>query len=345
MAAHVGVGLFTGQIPQGSARTFAQEYRETLELVRLAEALGFESAWVSEHHGVSDGYLPSLLPMLAAFASVTERIALGTGIVLTPFHDPLRLAEDSAVVDQLSDGRLLLGLGIGWREEEFRMFGVPMRERLQRTVETIEILRRAWTGRRFSFEGRAFRYDRVRVTPPPARPGGPPIYLGGYTERSVRRAGRLGDGYVVDADVLDEVAPTFQLFEEAARQAGKDPRGMALVLLQNVVVDEEGSGWKVAGEGVAHQLGAYDAWEAGADTPDRDRLDLGPPDEQAMLRSTISGTPAEVVQGLRPVVEAFGARAELHLVVRLHYPGMSFHDASTMLEVFAKDVLPALRGD
>jgi alkanesulfonate monooxygenase SsuD/methylene tetrahydromethanopterin reductase-like flavin-dependent oxidoreductase (luciferase family) len=186
MTVHIGLGLFTAQIPTGSDRTFEREYRETLELVRLAESSGFDSAWVSEHHGASDGYLPSLLPMLAAFATVTQRIALGTGVVLTPFHDPLRLAEDAAVVDQLSGGRLILGLGSGWREEEFRAFGVPKAERVLRTVETVEILRRAWTGRRFSFEGRAFRHDRVRVTPPPAQRGGPPIYLGGYAERAFK---------------------------------------------------------------------------------------------------------------------------------------------------------------
>src|SRR5438105_7949732 len=104
-----------------------------LELVRQAEALGFDSAWVSEHHGTSDGYLPSLLTMLAAFAAVTERIELGTGVVLTPLHDPIRLAEDCAVVDQLSAGRLILGLG--WREEEFRMLRIPIKERLARHVE------------------------------------------------------------------------------------------------------------------------------------------------------------------------------------------------------------------
>src|SRR5919197_4471966 len=196
MSVHVGVGLFTGQIPPGSDRTFTQEYRDSVELVRLAEALGFESAWVSEHHGAGDGYLPSLLPMLAAFAAATERIALGTGIVLTPFHDPLRLAEDAAVVDQLSGGRLILGLGLGWREEEFRMFGQPVSERVARTVEAVEILRRAWTAERFSFQGRIHSYDRVLVTPPPSRAEGIPIYIGGHRQQAVRRAGEIGDGYI-----------------------------------------------------------------------------------------------------------------------------------------------------
>jgi alkanesulfonate monooxygenase SsuD/methylene tetrahydromethanopterin reductase-like flavin-dependent oxidoreductase (luciferase family) len=129
MGVRVGIGLFTAQLPASSKRSFEQEYRETLELVRLAERVGFDSAWVSEHHGSSDGYLPSLLPMLAAFAAVTERIELGTGVILTPLHDPLRLAEDAAVVDQLSGGRLLLGIGNGWREEEFRMFDASKAER------------------------------------------------------------------------------------------------------------------------------------------------------------------------------------------------------------------------
>jgi probable F420-dependent oxidoreductase len=345
VSVRIGLGLFTGQVPPGSQRTFATEYREMLDLVRLAEAVGFDSAWVSEHHGASDGYLPSLLPMLAAFAAVTERIRLGTGIVLTPFHDPLRLAEDAAVVDQLSEGRLILGLGIGWREEEFRMFGVPMRERLARTTETIEILRRAWTGRRFSFHGRRYRYDRVKVTPPPARPGGPPIYLGGYAERAVRRAGRLADGYITDADAIEEVRPALAVFDEGAREVGKDPHALGLALLQNAFVSREGDAWEMARPGVAHQLGTYSAWDAGADTPDHDELEPIPPDDATMRRWTAAGTPAEVVRSLRPLVEAFGDRSELHLIVRLHYPGMDFETASRAVEVFAEEVAPGLKGD
>src|SRR5438093_6841821 len=159
MAVQIGIGLFTAQVPPDSGRTFSQEYREIVDLVRLAETMGFDSAWVSEHHGSSDGYMPSLLPTLAAFAAATERIKLGTGVLLAPFHNPLRLAEDAAVIDQISGGRLILGLGLAWREEEFRMFGIPIKERVRRTVETIEILRRAWTGERFSFDGRIYPLD------------------------------------------------------------------------------------------------------------------------------------------------------------------------------------------
>ena len=141
MTFKLGTGLYTGQIPSTSPRTFHQEYQDTLALVRLTEDEGLDSAWVSEHHGSADGYLPSLLPLLAAFAAVTERIELGTGVVLAPFHDPLRLAEDFAVVDQISGGRVIAGLALGWRDEEFRAFGIDPHTKVGRTIEISKILR------------------------------------------------------------------------------------------------------------------------------------------------------------------------------------------------------------
>jgi probable F420-dependent oxidoreductase len=348
MSVRVGIGLFTAQLPAGSSRSFAQEYRETLEIVRLAEQVGFDSAWVSEHHGSSDGYLPSLLPALAAFAAVTERIELGTGVVLTPLHDPLRLAEDAAVVDQLSGGRLLLGLGNGSREEEFRMFGVPMSERAVRTEETIEILRRAWSGRRFSFEGRALQLDQVRVTPPPARPDGPPILLGGYARGAIERAGRLADGYVTDETGPDEVRENLVFIDQAARGVGRDPRGLEIVLLQNVFVWPDGEPWTDdhpwphIRTGVTQQLGTYEAWDAGADTPDLDRLEPVPLSEDDLRLWTPAGSPETVLGALLPAVRDYRDR-ELHLVVRLHYPGMDAETAGRAVELFAAEVLPGLK--
>ncbi len=343
MTVRIGLGLFTGQIPPGSDRTFRQEYHDMLELTRLAETLGFDSVWVSEHHGSSDGYLPSLLPVLGALAAATDRMLLGTGVLLVPFHHPIRLAEDAAVVDQLSGGRLLLGLGLGWREEEFRMFGLSYRERARRTIETVEILRRAWSGERFSHDGRIFRLDEVKVTPAPASEGGPPIYLGGHAEPAVRRAGRMGDGYIRSRSGLDAAKESLRLAEESAREAGKDPASLGFALLQNTFVWEEGNGWEVVREGVSHQLGVYPAWAAGSDTPGRP-LKVSPPDEKTLRDTTPGGDRHQVVQALRPIVDAFAGRQEFHLVVRLHYPGMDIDTSARAVELFGAEVIPALKG-
>jgi probable F420-dependent oxidoreductase len=344
MAVKVGIGLFTGQVMPGTERTFSREYREVLEMVRLAETLGFESAWVSEHHGAGDGYLPSLLPMLAAMAAVTERIRLGTGVLLTPFHDPLRLAEDAAVVDQLSGGRLILGLGLAWREEEFRMFGQGMGERLRRTTETVDVLRRAWTGERFSFEGRHYRYDRVLVTPKPFREDGVPIYIGGMRDEAIRRAGRIADGYIRTRSNANSWQAALSLAEQGAREAGKDPARLGYAQLQNAFVwDDTQSGWQVAGNGVAHQMGVYAGWDEGADTPDQGFF-LKPPPEDALRHITPTGSPREIAALLRSQIEPFRDRQEFRLIVRLHYPGMDFDTAARAIELFGEQVLPALQG-
>jgi probable F420-dependent oxidoreductase len=340
----VGLGLFTGQIPSGSDRTFAQEYRDVVELSRLAETLGFDSVWVSEHHGSGDGYLPSLLPMLAALAAATDRVQLGTGVMLTPFHHPLRLAEDAAVVDQLSEGRLNLGLGLGWREEEFRMFDVPVPERVRRTSETVEILRKAWTGERFTHDGRSFSFRDVRVTPPPAREGGPPIHLGGFVEDAVRRAGALGDGYIRSRGGVEDGKEALAWAEEGAREAGKDPESLTFVQLQNAFVWEDGDAWARVRDGAAHQLGVYAGWRAGTDTPEHPELEVMPPDEESLRELTPAGDREEVLHALRPLVDAFGDRQEFHLVVRLHYPGMDLDTASRSVELFGAEVLPPLKG-
>jgi probable F420-dependent oxidoreductase len=344
VAALIGVGLFTGQIPPGSSRTFTQEYREIVDLVRLAETLGFDSAWVSEHHGAGDGYMSSLLPTLAAFAAATDRIKLGTGVLLTPLHHPLRLAEDAATVDLISGGRLILGLGLGWREEEFRMFGVPLASRVRRATETVEILRRAWTGERFSFEGRAYSFDQVRVTPAPEREGGVPIYLGGSVERSIRRAGQLGDGFIrTRSGDAERMREDLMLAESGARGAGRDVDHFAFAQLQNAFVWEGGDAWEIVGPGAGHQIGVYGGWAAGGDTPGRDFL-VAPVEEDSLRKLTPCGTPQEVAHALRPIVEAFAGRREFHLIVRLHYPGMDFATAAHAMELFAARVVPALKG-
>jgi len=341
VTARFGLGLFTGQVPAGG--DFSREYAETIELARIAESAGFDSVWVSEHHGSSDGYLPSLMVFLGALAAATSRVELGTGLVLAPLHDPLRLAEDAAVVDALSGGRLVLGLGLGWREEEFRMFRIPFAERRARFVDTIGILRQAWKGERFSFHGEVFDFEDVRVTPPATRTGGPPILVGGYVSGAYRRAGTTADGYMGDGSDLEELAKAVRMMEFAATEAHRDPAALRVALMQNAFVADEGSdAWQIAREGVLHQWGTYDSWDAGHDTPAHDSLEPAT-DEAEARAATIAGTPQEVVERLRPAIDAFASRpAGLDLVVRLHYPGLAFEQAARAVELFADRVIPAL---
>jgi probable F420-dependent oxidoreductase len=344
VAVKVGIGLFTGEVMPGTERTFHREYREVLEMACLAETLGFDSAWVSEHHGAGDGYLPSLLPMLSAIAAVTSRIQLGTGVMLAPFHDPLRLAEDAAFVDQLSGGRLMLGLGLGWREEEFRMWGQDPRERLPRTTETVEILRRAWTGERFSFSGRHFSYDDIQVTPRPFGERGVPIYIGGMSDPAIRRAGRIGDGYIRTRSDADTWPAAVATAERGAREAGKDAAALRYAQLQNAFAwDDAESGWEVISGGAAHHLGVYAGWAAGSDTPGHG-FSLGDLPEEVLRHMNPTGTPAEIAHLLRNMIEPFRDRREFHLIVRLHYPGMGFDVASRAIELFGEQVLPSLKG-
>ena len=340
MSFKIGVGLFTGQVPAGSARTFTQEYRDYLDLVRRVEEVGLDSAWVSEHHFAADGYLPSLLPLLAAFAAVTERIELGTGVVLAPFHDPIRLAEDFAVVDLLSGGRTICGLGIGWREDEFRAFDIDVATRTRRLKEMTEILRLAWAEGRFTYNGKHYSYEDVTVTPKPERPL--PILIGGFVDDAIRRAGRIGDGYLSSRADPKRVAESFEMAAAERAKAGLD--GPPIVgLLQNAfVTDDPERDWPVVRDGIGHQLGVYVGWRVGTDVPGKD-LKVMPPPEADIRRTTAYGTPDEVVEYLSPIAEVLGRYPESHLVLRMHYPGMDAAPAARAIELLGTRVAPKLR--
>jgi alkanesulfonate monooxygenase SsuD/methylene tetrahydromethanopterin reductase-like flavin-dependent oxidoreductase (luciferase family) len=184
----VGFGSLTCQRGPGDRRSDGERYREALELAATAEQLGFDSVWLSEHHFFADGYTPSPMVLAGALATRTGRVALGTGVLLAPLHNPVRLAEDAATVQLLSDGRLILGLAQGWRRREFDGLGISFHGRHLRLEEIVRTLREAWS------EG--------PVTPKPQPP--PPIWIGGSSELAVRRAGRLGDVYLASWSTLEK---------------------------------------------------------------------------------------------------------------------------------------------
>jgi alkanesulfonate monooxygenase SsuD/methylene tetrahydromethanopterin reductase-like flavin-dependent oxidoreductase (luciferase family) len=153
-------------------------YSEILDQIAWGESHGFDDVWLSEHHFIEDGYLPSILPVAAAIAARTKRIRIASGVLLIPFHNPVRLAEDIAVVDVISGGRLELGVGVGFKLEEFEAFGVPFKERGPRTNQSLDIIRRLLSGETLTLKSDFFNFKNIKVTPEPIQKPHPPIWLG-----------------------------------------------------------------------------------------------------------------------------------------------------------------------
>jgi probable F420-dependent oxidoreductase len=210
-------------------------------IAQAAESAGFDSLWTVEHVIVPDGYestypydpsgkmpggdsadIPDPLMWLAFLAGQTSTLKLGTGILILPQRNPIVLAKETATLDKLSNGRLLLGIGVGWLEEEFDAIGVPFAERGARTDEYVAVMRALWSEEKASHHGEFFDFDGAISNPKPAN-GPVPVVIGGHTPIAARRAGRLGDGFFPGKGSNDDLRDLLVVMRESAEKAGRDP--------------------------------------------------------------------------------------------------------------------------
>ncbi|MEE9276126.1 MAG: LLM class flavin-dependent oxidoreductase [bacterium] len=195
---------------------------EAFSYAERAEALGFDSLWVGDHIAFH-GHYPEALATLAAFAARTRRITLGACVYLLPLRRPAIAAKAAATVDYLSEGRFIFGVGVGGEgEAEFELCGVPLKERGARTDEALEILRKLWSGEEVAHAGRFFRFGPVRQSPPPASPGGPPVWVGGRSEAAQRRAALRAEGYVSYLYSPERYAEGLDKMRAWAAEAGRE---------------------------------------------------------------------------------------------------------------------------
>jgi probable F420-dependent oxidoreductase len=169
-----------------------------------------------------DDPIPDPLDWLAFVAGATDRLILGTAILILPEHQPVILAKRLATIDALSRGRLRAGVGVGWLREEAEAVGVPFDERGPRTDEYIRAMRALWSEEVASFEGRFVAFRGVKSRPRPTRPGGVPIVVGGHSRPAARRAGRLGDGFYPLGVDPDDLAGLLELMRKEAAASGRD---------------------------------------------------------------------------------------------------------------------------
>jgi alkanesulfonate monooxygenase SsuD/methylene tetrahydromethanopterin reductase-like flavin-dependent oxidoreductase (luciferase family) len=324
--------------PPNSGRSFQEVYAEMLTQAEVADAAGFDSIWLTEHHFTDDGYLPAMMPAAAAIAARTKRVEIGTFVLLAPFQHPLKLAEDVAVVDVISGGRIRLGIGQGYRQEEFDGFGVPREQRLGRTLETLEILKLAWKGERFDFHGKYFHFHDVRVLPAPVSQPFPELLWGVGAPKAIQRAARLDMSFACVGGRKE-----IGIYTDALKAAGKDPARYSIVNSRALyVADSEEQAWADTRDALMYQAELYGKWLKTAQSQDGGKGEvLIRPDAERLRRTTVLGSPAQVRKRLAEIVESAPIT---ELVIAMQLPGLDPKKARRSLERFSAEVLPALHG-
>jgi alkanesulfonate monooxygenase SsuD/methylene tetrahydromethanopterin reductase-like flavin-dependent oxidoreductase (luciferase family) len=331
--------MFSHQVPPGRGIAPSQPYADMLRCLPRAEELGYESVFQVSHHVQPDGLCPSPLIAMAGAAAVTERMRIGTGCLLVPLYAPLKLAEDVAVLDCLSGGRLVFGVAPGYVSEEFAAYGVPREERVARFWEALDLCHAAWTKESFSFSGRFYEVPETSVMPKPVQSPVPVWYGLSGPKSLARAAGRGGvlmpsprhgieeirahlghwreaGGAVDTLPVMREVfvAETNAKAEELAAPA-------VTYLFRELYGKKSAAGERVLRDDSGNVVGAqeqvdFDNFKA--------RYVIGDPDfaiaEVARLRDELGAT---------------------DVLCWMHLPGIAGPDAMRSVELFAREVMPA----
>ena len=311
------------------------------EIVRLEE-LGYDQVMLTEHHFVEDGYNPALLPTAAAIAVRTSRIRIGTFILLMPFHDPVRVAEDVACVDILSNGRFDLGVGQGYRAGEFHSLNIPRSERAPRMAEGIELVHRLWTEENVTFKG---KYNNVRdmtLYPKPVQKPCPPIWIGCRTEKATRRAAQMG--FHMMATLGPDPAPSYRA---ALKEFGRNPDNFNIAQLRVVyTAPSTDQAWEEAAPHLHYMMMHYGKWLSEANDASGDKELENFPAVHELRNSQYApglmiGTPDEVARKIEQFQSEYDCT---HFVMGTQLPGLDPAKATRAAELFAREVMPNFHG-
>lgn len=329
--------LYDFRNPEQWRRPWADLYAEILDFITWSESVGFEGAWVPEHHGADDGYMPSPLVALAAIAARTNTIKLGSTIALAPLYHPVRFAEECAVLDILANGRLEMAVAIGYRRREAEGYGVDFSSRGSRTNEFLDIVSRLWAGETVSYEGKHFNVKNASIVPAPAR-GHIPLYIGGFNEKAIERTAKYGQGYFGNLDVVD-------LYQDKLRACGKDPASGRIRIqgLFVVVADDPKKAMHELAPYFHHVNNTYGQWhiEDRAATGMGDKTLLKPMTLEEFKASGILSilTPSQAIEMFNDML----AKAPVEHFMMMLPPGLPPAKFAKYAEVFATEVIPAFR--
>jgi len=319
-----------------------QVFRDALEEVKLAEEFGFDSFFISEHHFVENGFFPSPLIALSYVAAATSRIRLGPGVLLLPLYDPIHVAEDCAVLDIISGGRLILGVGQGYRPEEFEAFGSNLRHRPGVLREGVKLIRRLWTEPAVTFEGKHFRTAGLALRPQPVQQPAPPIWVAAKKRSAVELAGEVGDGWFADPITpLPIIRRNKAYWEQAVRAAGGNPAAQSFAYYREfLVAEDDATAWRIGREPMMEAYRNYLRW---GHLVDDDGNPISPEREDVLeelvrQRFTLGG-PERCLADVEMLRETLGIT---HLIMKTKFPGLSHSDVMKSIRLYGEAVQPRI---
>jgi alkanesulfonate monooxygenase SsuD/methylene tetrahydromethanopterin reductase-like flavin-dependent oxidoreductase (luciferase family) len=323
-------GIFT-IVPWHESKGQQQSLDESMEQIELADQLGIDEVWLGEHRFSRHGLLSGIWSFAGMVAGRTKNIRISNDIALLPLYHPVRLAEELAVLDHISNGRMEFGIGMGYVPKEFEAFGIPLPNRVSMTDEAIQILRLAWGDGPFSFSGKRYELSDINVYPKPVQPGGPPLWIAAMKEPGALRAARFGTNLLPQGR-SDEVLDPWR---DAVRADGRDPDDYRVGIIRSVyVTDDRDRDWPIIREAERFRMGVYSTFMA--ETPD----DYGWGSDDGIPQNVIIGTAEEVVQQLREFIELYGIT---DLATSGLPPGIDPEFMAANLERLAADVIPHLK--
>lgn len=329
--------LFDFRNPPQWQKPWHKFYAEMIDFAAWTETLGFTDVWLTEHHDAEDGYSPSPLMIASAIAAKTNKVHIGTAIALAPFYHPVRLAEDGAILDIISNGRIELGFGLGYRPEEFAGYGLSMSTRGARASELLHLVRRLWDGETVSANSKHFKFENAHITPRPVQ-AHPPLWVGGFSPEAMNRVARFGDGFLW-APGGPDLALAHNMYVKALAEVGKPAEAarMLCIWMWFMVSEDPERTFAEVAPHVLHQINTYAKWLAGTGHESFVPADISTlkasgqlmimtPDEAIkFFKAQMAIAPVEGFAGLTPPA------------------GLPLDKLAPYIELFANKVIPAFR--
>lgn len=309
------VGLFVNtQSPAGA--DMRARVPDLVEQVRTARDCGFASLWFPQHYLTAPMQMFQLSAMLPYMMAEAKGMTMGGDIIILPLHNPVALAEEAATLDVLSGGNYVLGVGLGYREEEFTAFGIPMSERVPRFTESVGLIRRLWSEETVDHEGRFYRVAKAGLGIKPLRPEGIPIWMAAQVDAAIKRAARLGDSWLIIPSMsLPELQSSVKVYRNALREAGKPDPAEFPITRECYVGTSQASAIEECRESLSYKYAAYARWGLEGQQTD-DGLS---PMERMARDCFIIGDKSFVKDEIARYRDTLGVN---HFIMRLHWPGL-----------------------